>query len=253
MKKVLSIVFLLSACGQMDSASTTQQFYSASKRRPPKAAELGFIGHLNGCTAFFVENKNQKPLVMTARHCVQYSIGNWCSGGGQITDMYGNTGTCKKVVAASSGYDLALVEMNIAPDSRRTYLKLASYTPPVNARLQMLGFPADNYPYDNMGRGKFTVSENCWVMSGTVGSPHQEIREASVRHNCSTYGGNSGGPMILENSRTAVGMPFTYEPNNYQPYNSNTLSTSAYMAQMADFVSRHRTSLQAAGVTVTSR
>ena len=56
--------------------------------------------------------------------------------------------------------------------------------------------------------------------------------------------------MIAENTDIAVGLPFTYAPNDYNERGATNLNTASHMAQMADLVAVHRNELEAAGVII---
>lgn len=114
----------------------------------------------------------------------------------------------------------------------------------------------DNDP-ETARHGRLTTTENCWTLGGTVKSPHNNILDVSQYHNCTTYGGNSGGPMYIEGTRVVIGLPFTYipdywegkaNPNAYDRRSPTNLETAAHLALTADFVSVHRTELLTAGI-----
>jgi hypothetical protein len=241
---------LAAACGQQQPADSSdlQQFFEQSTRRDPDAFEAAHVVNLNGCAAFFVENTAGKTILGTARHCVSYSITSWCSNGGTIRDNNGRTGRCTRVVAADTGHDIALFEASLpyTPTAEQG-LRLAAYQPPVNTRLQMIGYPADQYRH-----AALTLTENCWVLQTTTRSPHADsnLQDRSSLHNCTTYGGNSGGPMIREGDDVVIGLPFTYQPNDYHLRSATDLRTAAHLAQMADYVETHRTELENEGIVV---
>lgn len=151
-------------------------------------------------------------------------------------------------------------------------LTLADFSPTPGDRLQMYG-----YPGDDTRRGRGTVSENCWVLDpsgpGVIDSldmnnldprfqryvdrarsrtPDPEVtyfrealRQNKFGHNCSVYGGNSGGPMLLEDTTTVVGLPITYYPDLY------AIIPEDYQHQFEDlkgFIDHHRSKLNAAGI-----
>jgi hypothetical protein len=115
----------------------------------------------------------------------------------------------------------------------------------------MIGYPADEDP-QTARRGKLTTTENCWVLKSSVPSLYDDphLADHSSLHNCTTYGGNSGGPMYIEGSLDAIGLPFTYAPDDYTRRDPNDLSTAADLAQMADFVGTFRSQLTEAGVVI---
>jgi hypothetical protein len=225
-----------------------RQFFENSRRRDANASERALVAYVNGCAAFFVENSRGKVFLASARHCFSSAITRWCQGGGQFRDNDGKVGVCTRVVAAATDLDIAVFEASFA-HAPATQLRLAAYAPPVRTRLFMIGYPADADP-TTARRGRLTVTENCWVLSSDTPSPYQDLRDRSAHHNCSTYGGNSGGPMIAEGTLSAVGLPFTYVPNDYRRREAESLATAAHLAKMQDFVGRFRTTLDAEGIGI---
>lgn len=218
-------------------------FFANSTRRDATVLEAQPIAKVRGCTAYFIRNSAGKVFVGSARHCFGGAISTWCQGGGAITRTDGIAGRCTRVVAADRNHDLAIVEASF-PQPPLATLRLADYTPLVDTRLTMAGFPADKYR-----KGKLTVTENCWILKESVPSPHAGTwNDQSALHNCTTYGGNSGGPMIVEGTDVVVGLPFTYMPNDYTERDPNRLSTASHMAKMADFVSTFRRTLESEGI-----
>jgi hypothetical protein len=238
--------FGLIACGERPQPSSDlQQFFEQSTRRDPTALEAAHVVNLDGCAAFFVANSAGKTIMGSARHCMSYSVTNWCPTGTVRTNA-GRIGRCTRVVAADVGHDIALFEVNLPYDASAA-LRLAAYQPPVGTRLQMIGFPADQYR-----QARLTLTEDCWVLQTTTRSPHADsnLQDRSSLHNCTTYGGNSGGPMIKEGDDVVIGLPFTYQPGDYHQRSSTDLSTAAHLAQMADFVATHRQELDGEGIEV---
>lgn len=225
-----------------------RQFFQNSTRRDATAQEADHVVNARGCAAFFVANRSGKTLLGSARHCFNYSITNWCQGGGMVTDNQGRTGTCQRIVAADANHDIAVFEAKFpyVPEEQDT-LRLAAYQPKLQDRLVMIGYPADKYRL-----GRLTTTEDCWVIRESVPSPHSQaaLSDRSSLHNCTTYGGNSGGPMMLEGTRVVLGLPFTYAPDDYHLRDPWDPATAAHLAQMADFVSFHRAKLEAEGVEI---
>jgi hypothetical protein len=231
-------------------------FFENSVRRDATAAEASRVANVGGCTAFFLENTAGKVYLASARHCFQFAITNWCTTNGQVTDNSGNKGKCTKVVAADTSRDVAVFEADIKHASTGdSTLRLSAYVPSLNSALVMVGYPGDNDP--TTGRnGKLTTTEKCWVLSGSVQSPYanqdKNTLDLSAMHNCTTYGGNSGGPMYREGTRDAVGLPFTYVPDDYKRRSPTDTGTAAHMALTSDFVSAHQAELTAAGIVIAS-
>ncbi len=252
MKKLLvGLVLFMVACGReefSEKKSDTQQFFENATRRDPSDTELKRTGYVTeiGCTTFFVENTQNRTILISARHCFNYAITNWCQTNGAIEDNFGVRGKCKNVLAADFKYDIAMYEAEFpyTPASENTF-KLAAFSPKEKTRLQMTGFPADT-----QRQKKITTTENCWVLDDDTSSPYNDTVDRSARHNCTTWGGNSGGPMYLENTNIAIGLPYTYRPGDYTNYPQDDLKTSAWLAKMSDFVDRNKKKLEDVGVVI---
>lgn len=240
-------VLALALVGFADVAGAGVSPYALFKnsvRRDPVWHEAAAVVNVGGCTGFHVTNTAGKHFVMSARHCFKKQATQWCSNGGKFRKPDGEIGTCVRVVAGDTRHDIVLFE-GAFPSPAQVTLSLASTPAPERARLQMIGYPADIYR-----KGKLTVTENCWVLQTNVRSPHADLLDTSSRHNCSTWGGNSGGPMILEESTVAIGLPFTYYPGNLNLHDAEMISTAAHLAQMSDFVQTFRTQLESEGVVL---
>ncbi|MBX3223106.1 MAG: trypsin-like peptidase domain-containing protein [Labilithrix sp.] len=244
--------------GEGRKATTSNQFFENSVRRDATAAEASRVAQLttSKCAAFFLENTANKTYIATARHCVEFAITTWCTNDGGVVDNAGTQGRCTRIVAADATRDIAVFEANLPHASTGdSTLRLASYVPKISTKLIMTGYPADSDP-QTARRGRLTTTASCWTLGGEVASPYagqdQNTLDKSAQHNCSTYGGNSGGPMYIENTREAIGLPFTYIPDDYKRNSATDLSTAAFLALMSDFVSVHRSTLTAAGIVISS-
>jgi hypothetical protein len=240
---------VLASCGKSKNEGDAElsQFFRNSTRRDVTEEEASKIARMpNGCTAFFVENTQAKTYVGTAKHCVSDNFNRWCAKG-YVTTPGGEKLVCNQILIEDPRRDIGIFEVSRegAMPAERT-LKLAAYQPDVKTKLVMLGYPADKYR-----RGALTATENCWVTKSTVRSPHGGVAsDRSSLHNCTTYGGNSGGPMISEGTNEVIGLPFTYAPNDYRLRDPENLGSAAYLAQMADFVEANRKKLDELGVAV---
>lgn len=237
-------------------ATSSNQFFENSVRRDASSAEASRVVQLvtSGCAAFFLENSANKTFLATARHCVEFAITSWCERDGAIVDNDGRRGRCTRIIAADVNRDIAVFEADLAHASTgSSTLRLASYVPKVGTKLIMTGYPADRDP-QTARNGKLTTTHSCWVLSGQVASPYTgydtNTLDPSALHNCSTYGGNSGGPMYIEGTRDAIGKPFTYLPDDYKRYSATDLSTAAYLALMSDFVKAYRAELTQAQIVI---
>lgn len=249
---LLIVIGWVNSSASSTPADTLSYFSSNARRRDPTLLEDSYVARVdNGCTAFFVENTQGRTLMASARHCFNNSVGTWCNRRGKV--LFNDrtpAGECRRVIAADHLHDIAMFEVKLSTRPvHLSTLRLAGYAPARGTRLVMIGYPADRDPM-NPRLGSITTTDNCWVLYSNVASPHREYHDVSAVHNCSTYGGNSGGPMIREGSRDVVGLPFTYRPNDYQRRGPNDVRHAAYLAEMGDFVQVHRHELEQAGVVI---
>jgi hypothetical protein len=247
-KLMVLTIFTLMSCSQIFASSVPsgRQFFQNSIRGDANQMESDWTANVKGCAAFFLETNNGSVMMASARHCFNYAITNWCQTDGKIVTNTGKVGRCKRVVAAQSNYDISVFEASFdSPPNPDHLLRLASFTPPLHSKLVMIGYPADKYR-----KAKLTTTKECWVLQESKSSPHYNLREESSLHNCTTYGGNSGGPMVLEGTNVAIGLPFTYSPGDYFLRDPWKLSSASHLAQMADFIRRKRSELEEAGVVI---
>lgn len=240
-------------------STVSHQFFEQSTRRDASGLEAQRVARTStGCTAFFLENTAGKVYMASARHCFEYSVTNWCEKDGGITDNDGVEFKCTKVIAADSTHDITVFETN-HPSHRTkgaTTLRLASFNPSSKQRLIMTGYPCDEDPVEGGRQCALTTTESCWTLGSDVASPHTDdttTLDRSFHHNCTTYGGNSGGPMYAEGTRDVIGLPFTYHPDDYNRYSSTDITTAAFLALTSDFVSVHKTELVSAGITLSTK
>src|SRR4051812_31266701 len=113
MKRLIIGALLVAGCASTTDQKDTQtdgehlgkatgtMFFQNWVRRDATAEEASRVAYVTniGCTAFFVENTQNKTYVMSARHCFSHAITAWCNKGGEITDTNGVTGQCTRVVA----------------------------------------------------------------------------------------------------------------------------------------------------------
>lgn len=246
----LTLLTLLTASCQDAKKSSLKQMFENSVRRDPTAEELQHMVSLGGCTAYFVANNAGKVILGSARHCFGHEEAAWCEKPGSFVDDKGLHGSCIRIVASDPEHDIMLFEASYAGEmGKNRGFRLAAYHPAIDTRLGMLGYPADR-----IRQGHATLTENCWVLSDVKGSPFSEstMQDPSQAHNCSTYGGNSGGPIFIEGSRDVIGLPFTYVPNDYGLRPEDMSPHAANFASMADFVARHRTLLEAEGILIST-
>ncbi|MBX3228928.1 MAG: trypsin-like peptidase domain-containing protein [Labilithrix sp.] len=234
-------------------STSSNQFFVNASRRDPTALEASRVGRVNpGCAAFFLENDVNKTFLMTARHCFDFDTEAWCATDGEIVQENGTRGQCTRVVVEDDSHDLVVFEADMKHAAKgSTTLRLASYAPRARTRLTMIGYPADADP-DSARLGAITTTENCWTLGSRIPSLYSDPRlnDMTLRHNCSTYGGNSGGPMYVEGTRDVVGLPYTYIPDDYTRREANDETTAARLALTWDFVNVYFDVLTAEGITI---
>ena len=244
------------SCRQQDNSapeSKPSHFFSSSKRRDAGSAERQMVAKVGGCAAFFLESSSKGIYMASARHCFKKSITTWCNGGGAIVGNNGEAGRCKRIIAADYGHDIAVFEADFGSvRPAMTALKLSTGAPAAGTPLKMIGYPGDPWR-----KGALTVTESCTAEGRVYRSPHRDLLDLSMRHNCSTYGGNSGGPMLRAGTNEVIGLPFTYRKlgsaTGYDVKHPYAFEGSlAYLALMSDFVGKNAAALAAAGISMTA-
>lgn len=247
-------------------------------------------GKDSGCTGFFVRNDQNKFYIGSARHCYGYQADEACKNNkirilpsGSMKHKF--IGTCNRIVAGTEKDDLFIMEMtllnrhsepaseDLMQEVRGFYipLNLTSYAPPVFFPLKMLGYPGDEYR-----NSRPTVSENCYVQPDSTAAAIDAIPEnlrdpryaewlsqkkaenpltAKLgfrirKMNCSVYGGNSGGPIIIENSLDLLGLPLSYYPGLYNKIPENYATK---FEEVKNFVERNLNELQANGIFISDQ
>lgn len=211
-----------------------------SRRRLASAEESGNIFRLktyggNTCTAFAVKNDAKKPIVFTARHCMNFKATDWCSKVGEITSADQKISyRCKSVLFDPKDSDYAALELD-KPISSEGFV-LANFDPSVGRRLQLIGYPSDWYA---KSLGDTVITENCWLTSS---KRQAAVIQSSITppplaltHNCATYGGNSGGPVIIENSNIVVGLPASF----WQSGRIRSMEENAFIYPTKDVIERY--------------
>lgn len=290
LKSVYFYVMLSFLLSQLNGLSQTYAQYSDlihpvfmfenTVRRDGTFEEAQSIVYMNsGCTGFFIKNKNNKPYIMTARHCYNYNFENECQRGliylytvGK--DRKARVGKCQKVIASSKLDDAVIFEAEFEADFKfpNTAYSLVGKEVPSCSKVELIGFPSDP-----QRQGRLTVSENCWTQPGNTHHADQMFNDPSKEqesaedlrefwaqnpellnqltslsihpgyYNCSVYGGNSGGPLKLKDQQIAIGLPFQYlhVEGVVFPRSSYTVYES-----LAGFVNRHYTVLESKGISI---
>jgi Trypsin len=248
----LLLTLLVTACGGTSSEqkiTAGDQFFENTMRTTvsKKTIEARGIARLDmGCTGFFIKNSQNKNFVATARHCMNYRAAEWC-GRNSIRDYSsGKKLNCLQVAVGDEFHDTVILEVENSTRDRSQDFELGAFLLESKMRLQMLGFPADKFNT----AGDLKLSQNCWVQNPASTSIYQMevVRDDQVfKHNCSTYGGNSGGPMFLEGTRLAIGIPDSYKVNDYTSYSS---TASAQGVRMVGFVKDFRGVIEDLGMAI---
>jgi len=230
-------LLILAACGEGQQVNKLEvtagaNFFENSRRVDATTAQKRGLARLRGCTGFFLKNAQDKNLVATARHCFNYDAPQWCATGIAKDEASGVDLRCKSVAAGDGRHDLVVLEFEDAPRDRTLDFELATFPLTKNLRLEMLGFPGDLYN----GARALKLTQNCWVIEPKTRNIYDDpnvVDDRTFTHNCSTYGGNSGGPMFIEGTRIAIGIPDTYAPNDFSQRARNERAAQGVLA--ADF------------------
>jgi hypothetical protein len=250
----LALPALLFVLGCRTTDSKPKHFFEQARRREANSEERDLMVHLTGCSSFFVKNSVGKTYLMTAQHCLKGTPPEqWCTEHANhnipAPESGGLSMSCRRVIAWEEKRDIVLLELETKPELAGRGAALARFAPEGPLRLKMVG-----YPLDGQSNFRTTVTENCWVLQSPVESPHinteYQWKDTAARHNCSTYAGNSGGPMLMENTDIVVGLPFTYKPDDFNQYAPFEIDSSAWMALMSEFVEKFYDQLNTAGVII---
>lgn len=266
-------VFLVFSCRTTDNSSKEKQFFENSIRRDANASELTPVvriyvpgTNITGCTGYFIANQNDRAYIATGRHCaaeilpdgtldhVNYDIHKWCTTPGIFVQSNGQTGSCKRVVIENPVFDMVILEADFTQQpSSSDKLTLAAFVPKVGTRLKMIGYPCDKLRSPNcpLQPQPATVTENCWVLSGASAGARPDARQKDyvVKENCAVYGGNSGGPMMVEGSKTVVGQPMSFRID-VSNLTFGSLDTAAQMGLTSTFLLGSLSQLKAEGIEV---
>lgn len=195
-------------------------------------------------------------------------------------------GSCRGLAVSSVKNDLTIFEMNVLDPQgkpadvelekkvRDFYvpLRLAGYWSPTWFNLRMYG-----YPGDKNRQGRPTASENCWIEPDNTPMAIQAIpsdqidesfweaqrnplRESSTytsyderldlqlrKFNCSVYGGNSGGPIVIQNTLDVIGLPRSY----YRGLYATIPETAGHeYEEVRNFIERNRADIDKYGIAV---
>jgi hypothetical protein len=197
------------------------EIFSANSRREtiaqdaPKA--IGFV-KIGGCTGYFIKSTDtSRSFISSARHCFKYDAPTWCKTGTAKIHSTGQVLKCLGVAAGDETHDTVLLEFENTIRDRSGDFSYANAIPAKGTRLEMIGYPKDGYLTDRKVDTLITT-HNCKVVATSGSNIYTNIPEVIndkvFRHDCSTYGGNSGGPMMIEGTRTVIGIPDQYKPGS---------------------------------------
>lgn len=224
----LATSLIVSSCGKSTSQEeanliASNMFFENSLRvtvNPDDIRAKGIANFPGGCTGFFLKNAGNKNLIVSAAHCFEYDAAKWCSKKKKATDYHNKKKLkCTKVVAGDTAHDMVIFEFEASERDRSNDFQLADFPLEKKMMLGMLGFPADA----KNAKRELKATDHCWVQNPASEFNVYEFRpkvgekkakDVTFTHNCSTYGGNSGGPMFIAGTRIAIGLPDAYVPKD---------------------------------------
>jgi hypothetical protein len=218
--------------GAMALAEIPLHYFKSSIQTDIPAGEASFLVRENGCGGFLIKNGSNRIFIGTARHCFGNNEFGMCDPSNNfLTTQVGKyPGHCKNLVASSLKSDFFIFEADFGDKndeikSKFTSLTLGLITEDIGVHpLEVYGYPGDIRNFNP------TKTYNCSSFSKTydpeftlfVGyNPGQMAFQQllaqtnqRIKHNCSLYAGNSGGPVIFAGTTTVIGLPYTYVPSH---------------------------------------
>ncbi len=246
---------------------------NSHRRLPNREEQKKFAAVDRSCSGFFIKNQNDELLFATASHCKKYDFTNAClRRPGVSIDMtegfgegviFSHIGNCEKVLIEDRDADFVVMKIRADyPDALKKwvhFLTLSKKVPPAGTKLVELGFPGD--PKAN---GAPTVTDNCWIIDAkgptwprfsAWGSSDVEKQTIvvfnTVAHeyeNCSVYGGNSGGPILIEGTDMVIGMPVNYHEGDFELRPAG--SEINFLNSASTFINRNRAACDKLGIVI---
>jgi V8-like Glu-specific endopeptidase len=202
--------------------------------------------HQGGCTGFWPANKTDRLLAATAKHCLAGKTPKEaCDAKMEFYSNYGDTFICKKVLVEHKKNDTFIVEVEqkhkwLSYSFKKRTLLLTKVFPFFGIPLTMVGYPGDL-------KGKLTTTKDCHI-TGWYRSVLSRAYDVAVEHNCSTWGGNSGGPIFLEGTNRVVGVPGAYMAGQKTAYKKYDGSNQTFYEDIGLFIENNRKVLEAEGI-----
>jgi hypothetical protein len=217
---MLKFLFTTLLFSSLAYADQIEMFSANSRREIIAKTETKAIGFakIGGCTGFFVKTSDtNKTFISSSRHCFKYDAPTWCKTGTARIHTTGEVLNCLGVAAGTTTHDTILLEFQNVSRDRSGDFSYTNKMPAKGTRLEMTGYPKDGFLTDRTV-DTLISTHNCKIVAITATNLYTNIPEVIddkvFRHDCSTYGGNSGGPMMIEGTRTIVGIPDQYRPGS---------------------------------------
>ena len=226
-------------------AATPLHYFKNSIQIDIPVGDGSFLIKGNGCGAFLIKNDGNRILLGTARHCFGYNEYQMCDANNDFLETHVGKckGHCKNLVASSLKSDFFIFEADFGDKNEEIKNNFHALTfgiidGDIGARaLEVYGYPND------IRKGLPTKTYSCYTFSknydpeflqlysNTGGIPQPTLIDLvqtnqRVKHNCSIYAGNSGGPMIVSGS-IVIGLPLTYQPgpSSFESYQYGLMET----------------------------